>query len=207
LAWLPSVAHRAAHQLRRTIPVIAALVVAATATPILGASPTFGATATRAAYAPRVVIVVGPSGGATADYLDKARSYAEQAKAYGASVTSVLTPHATWARVLAAAQGANVLIYLGHGNGWPSPYAPYQGLTKDGLGLNPSDGSGNTKVKYYGEDLLREHIRLAPGAIVLLNRLCYASGNGEQARRQLRGRVPRGGRRRRSGRWPHEPRL
>ena len=45
-----------------------------------------------AAYAPRVVIVVGPSGGATRDYLGKAREYAAQAKAYGASVTSVLTP-------------------------------------------------------------------------------------------------------------------
>ena len=126
-----------------------------------------------------MVIVVGPSGGATRDYLGKAREYAAQAKAYGASVTSVLTPHATWDRVIAAAQGANVFIYLGHGNGWPSPYAPYQGITKNGLGLNPRDGSGNTKVKYYGEDLVRAHLRLAPGAIVLLNRLCYASGNAE----------------------------
>jgi hypothetical protein len=157
--------------------VIVALVVAATATFAIAAPA-------EAAYAPRVVIVVGPSGGATRDYLGKARSYATQAKAYGASVTSVLTPHATWARVVAAAQGANVFIYLGHGNGWPSPYAPYQGRTKNGLGLNPSDGSGNTRVKYYGESLIAAHIRLAPGALVLLNRLCYASGNGEPGSRE-----------------------
>jgi hypothetical protein len=131
-----------------------------------------------------VVIVVGPSGGATTDYLSKARAYAAQARDYGASVTSILTPHATWGRVLAAAQGANVLIYLGHGNGWPSRYAPYQGVTKNGLGLNPYDGSGNTRVRYYGEDLLAAHVRLAPGAIVLLNRLCYASGNGEPGSRE-----------------------
>jgi uncharacterized protein YraI len=153
--------------------VIASLVIAATAIAITPATPA------QAAYAPRVVIVVGPSGGATSDYLAKARSYAAQAKAYGASVTSVLTPHATWSRVLAAAQGANVFIYLGHGNGWPSPYSPYQDRTKDGLGLNPWDGSGHSRVKYYGAAFVREHIRLAPGAIVLLNRLCYASGNGE----------------------------
>jgi hypothetical protein len=153
--------------------VIAALVIAVTAIGTTTAAPA------QAAYAPRVVIVVGPSGGATRDYLGKARAYAAQARAYGASVTSVLTPRATWARVLAAAQGANVFIYLGHGNGWPSPYAPYQDRTKNGLGLNPSDGSGNTKVKYYGEAFVARHIRLAPGAVVLLNRLCYASGNGE----------------------------
>jgi hypothetical protein len=169
----PAVAHRAFPRLRPLIPVVAALAVAATATLATRPSPAEGA------YAPRVVIVVGPSGGATRDYLGKAREYAAQARALGADVTSVLTPHATWARVLAAAQGANVFIYLGHGNGWPSPYAPYQGLTKDGLGLNPWDGSGNSRVRYYGEELVRAQIRLAPGAIVLLNRLCYASGNGE----------------------------
>jgi hypothetical protein len=157
--------------------VIVALVVAASATVVI-------ATPAEAAYASRVVIVVGPSGGATSDYLAKARSYARQARAFGASVTSVLTPHATWARVLAASQGANVLIYLGHGNGWPSRYAPYQGITKNGLGLNPSDGSGNSRVRYYGEALVGAHIRLAPGAIVLLNRLCYASGNGEPGSRE-----------------------
>ena len=177
MASAPTVAHRASRQLRRTIPVIVALMVAATAT-IVTATPA------EAAYAPRVVIVVGPSGGATADYLSKARAYANQARDSGASVTSILTPHATWGRVLAAAQGANVFIYLGHGNGWPSPYGPYQGLTKNGLGLNPYDGSGNTRVKYYGEDLLAARVRLAPGAIVLLNRLCYASGNGEPGSRE-----------------------
>jgi hypothetical protein len=127
----------------------------------------------------KVVIVVGPVGGATASYKSGANKLADQARSYGASVTKVYTPNATWSRVYAAAKGANLLIYLGHGNGWPSRYGPYQGLTKNGLGLNPRDGSGNTKVRYYGEDFVRAHLRLAPGAIVLLNRLCYASGNAE----------------------------
>ena len=95
-------------------------------------------------------------------------------------MTELYTPRATWSRVVAAAQGANILIYLGHGNGWPSPYAPYQGVTKNGLGLNPYSGSGTgSPVKYYGEDRIASQIRLAPGAVVLLNHLCYASGNGE----------------------------
>ncbi len=172
MAWSPSVAPWAARQLRRAVPVIAATAVAVTA----------AATVTRpaqAAYHPRVVIIVGPAGGSTSDYLSHAHDYAAQARAYGAVVTEVYTPHATWSRVLAASQGANILIYLGHGNGWPSPYAPWQTRTKDGLGLNPSDGSGNVSVKYYGESAIAASIRLAPGAVVLLNRLCYASGAAE----------------------------
>ena len=173
MAWCPSVAPWAARQLRRAIPVIAATAVAVTAAATVAAPPV------QAGYHPRVVIVVGPVAGSTSDYLSHAHDYAAQARAHGAVVTEIYTPHATWQRVLAAAQGANILIYLGHGNGWPSPYAPYQTLTKDGLGLNPYDGSGNVSVKYYGEAEVAAHIRLAPGAVVLLNRLCYASGNAE----------------------------
>ena len=33
-----------------------------------------------------------------------------------------------------SSQGANLFIYLGHGNGWPSPYGPFERYTKDGLG-------------------------------------------------------------------------
>ena len=142
-----AVAHRAARQLRRAIPAIAALAIAAAATGTV-AQPA------QAAYAPRVVIVVGPTHGSTADYLAHARRYARQARARR-YVETVFHPHATWKRVMAAAQGANVFIYLGHGNGWPSPYAPYQGNTKNGLGLNPYDGASKNKVKFYGEDWIR----------------------------------------------------
>src|SRR5512143_2436540 len=120
LACGPTVAQRASRLLRHAIPAIAALVIAVTVITTTAATPA------HAAYAPRVVIVVGPAGGSTGDYLSHAREYAAQARSYGASVISILAPHATWARVLAAAQGANVFIYLGHGNGWPSPYAPFQ---------------------------------------------------------------------------------
>ena len=168
----PAATRLATRLLRVALPLCIALVVTATTPGARAASPSAG-------YAPRVVIVVGPAGSSTRDYLGKARAYAAQARRYGASVTLVLHPRATWARVLAATQGANVLIYLGHGNGWPSRYRPYQGVTKNGLGLNTADGAPASRVRYFGEDLLRAHIRLAPGAVVLLNRLCYASGSAE----------------------------
>jgi hypothetical protein len=137
------------------------------------------ATAPEAQAATRkVVIVVGPVGSATANYKDGARKLADQARSYGASVIQVFSPRATWSRVQAAAAGANLLIYLGHGNGWPSPYAPYSVYSKDGMGLNASYDNGNSNTKYYGEYYMKR-LKLAPNAVVVLNRLCYASGNSE----------------------------
>lgn len=134
--------------------------------------------ATRAATM-KVVVVVGPVGSQTASYKSSARSYANLARSYGASVTEIYSPYATWAKVKPALQGANLLIYLGHGNGWPSPYGPFQRMTKDGLGLNATYGNGNYNTKYYGEYYIDTYVQMAPNAVVILNRLCYASGNSE----------------------------
>ena len=126
----------------------------------------------------KVVIVVGPVGSQTASYIDNAKLLASQARSYGASVTEVYSPYATWSKVASVAKGANLLIYLGHGNGWPSPYAPFSAYTKDGMGLNKAAGYGNSNNKYYGEYYM-QRLALAPNAVVVLNRLCYASGNSE----------------------------
>src|SRR5699024_440480 len=96
----------------------------------------------------RVVVVVGPVGSKTSEYRTSARSYATLARSYGASVTEIYSPYATWSRVKSAAQGANLLIYLGHGNGYPSPYGAFQRYTKDGMGLNATSGNGNSNTKY-----------------------------------------------------------
>jgi hypothetical protein len=125
----------------------------------------------------KVVIVVGPAGGATSNYIYNAKKLASQARSYGATVVELYSPHATWSKVKSAAQGANVLIYLGHGNGYPSPYGAFNAKTKDGMGLNSSDGS--TSHTYYGEYYIDRDIQLAKNAVVILNRLCYASGNNE----------------------------
>jgi len=127
----------------------------------------------------KVVIVVGATEGATSTY----RSYADQAYAeaikYTANVTKVYSPNATWAKVKAAAAGANILLYYGHGNGWPSPYT-YDPTyaTKDGFGLNDPTNLSDNVHKYYGEPSVAT-LGLAPNAIVLLGNLCYASGNSE----------------------------
>jgi hypothetical protein len=127
----------------------------------------------------KVVVVVGPVGSKTAEYRTSARTYASIARSYGASVKEIYSPYATWGKVKAAAQGANLLIYLGHGNGYPSPYGAFQRYTKDGMGLNATYGNGNSNVKYYGEYYIDRDIQMARNSVVILNRLCYASGNSE----------------------------
>ena len=131
------------------------------------------------AAAKKVVIVVGPVGSQTSDYRSDAKRYASYARSYGASVTEIYSPYATWTKVKNAAQGANILIYLGHGNGYPSPYGSFQRYTKDGFGLNATSGNGNSNVKYWGEYYIDRDIQMAPNAVVILARLCYASGNSE----------------------------
>ncbi|HEU0242977.1 MAG TPA: hypothetical protein VFQ75_03675 [Candidatus Limnocylindrales bacterium] len=126
----------------------------------------------------KVVIVVGPVGSATSSYKDSANKLADLARSYGASVKKVYSPYATWGRVRDAAVGANLLIYLGHGNGWPSTHYPYSTATKNGMGLNSSYGNGNSNTKYYGQDYMLR-LDLASHSVVMLNRLCYASGNNE----------------------------
>jgi flagellar hook assembly protein FlgD len=95
-------------------------------------------------------------------------------------VRRVFFPHATWENVLANIQDANLVVYMGHGYGFPSAYQDVLTESRqDGMGLNSFDGSGVNEYTYYGATRLRESVRLAPNAIVYLNHLCYSTGNGE----------------------------
>jgi flagellar hook assembly protein FlgD len=184
----------------------ALIIVAAIVAELLALSFTSFAPAARAASPAtdpgpkRAVIVVGPVESTTSSYIKDANDLAAALTADGIDVTKIYAPNATWKVVKDAAMDADFFAYLGHGNGWPSPYAPFQEDSKDGLGLDKSDGS--MTVKYYGECFLiggsptttdpatgdplctpgknyGSGIRLAPNAIVLLNHLCYSDGNGE----------------------------
>ena len=151
-------------------------------TAVLAALVGFGALTAVApgvrAAAYKVVIVVGPTGSSTANYRYNANLLATQAASYGATVVRLYSPNATWSRVSSAARGAKVLIYLGHGNGWPSPYYPFSTARMDGMGLNAALNQGNANTRYYGETYMAS-LHLAADAVVILNRLCYASGDSE----------------------------
>jgi hypothetical protein len=153
--------------------VIASLLVTGLFVPaVLAASPATGVA--------KVVVIVGPSGGATDRYRAEARKAAALARRYTSDVTEIYSPNATWPAVKAALQGASLVIYMGHGNGWPSPYRDsLYPASQNGFGLNPSSGGNDSTHQYFGEAKIAKSIRLAPDAVVLLNHLCYASGNSE----------------------------
>ena len=76
-----------------------------------------------AATSPKVAIIVGPGGSLTSSYLAWGRAAATEARHYTSNVVVVLTPRATWSRVKAAMTGASVVVYIGRGRGFPSPYS------------------------------------------------------------------------------------
>ena len=137
---------------------------------------------TVAATSPKVAIIVGPGGSQTSSYLKLGRSAAAEARRYTSNVVEVFTPRATWSRVKAAMTGASVVVYIGQGRGYPSRYtAKLAPTTQDGFGLNPVSGHGNSTTRYYGEAWIRK-VHLAANAVVVLSRVPYASGMGEDGR-------------------------
>ena len=137
-------------------------------------------TADAVATAPKVVIVVGAVEGSTGGYRNKGDQIYAEAIRHTPNVIKLYSPDATWAKVKAAAQGASVFIYLGHGYGFPSPYrAVLTPTVHDGMGLNEVGGISDSDKKYYGESLIASDIRFAKNAVVILSGLCYAAGSSE----------------------------
>jgi flagellar hook assembly protein FlgD len=136
-------------------------------------------TEVRAADAPKAVIVSGPVHSLTQRYKAYARDIADAAEAKGMDVTRIFHPTATVDRVKKHANGAKLFVYVGHGNGWPSAFGPFQEDTKNGLGLNPADPDKRTtsNVIYKGANWLKANVEFAPNAVVILSHLSYASGN------------------------------
>jgi hypothetical protein len=148
---------------------------------LVGLVSTLGAIAPAraAARVPRVVFIVGPVGDLTAAYRAQADEAAAIAADAGAQVVRIYSPDATWPAVEQAVRGASIVVYLGHGNGWPSRYRDSLfPATQDGFGLNPVAGVDDDAHQYFGEASTAT-LQLAPNAVVLLHHLCYASGNTE----------------------------
>jgi hypothetical protein len=159
---------------------LVALLLAAFLAPLLAWGPGGATTALGAEGGAKVAIIVGPVG---PEITPRYRAIAEEAAAiarkYTANVVRVYSPNATWPAVQEAVRGASIVIYLGHGNGWPSRYRDsLYPPSQNGFGLNPVAGNGDDAHQYFGEKFV-EGLRIAKGAVILLHHLCYASGNSE----------------------------
>jgi len=152
----------------------------------------------------KVAIIVGPMGSSqTASNRNHADQLAADAQALGATVTKAYSPNATYSRVRTAVAGANIIVYYGHGSGYPNPY--HGSLLADrnnGWGLNTTtthgdqDSWSNHTLVYCGEKALRGKltsgdgadqkkycgagaIAPAPGFVMVYVGSCYTAGGNE----------------------------
>ena len=151
----------------------------------------------------KVVIIVGPVGSLTNSYRARGDEVANVASAAGATVVKVYSPNATWANVRAAVDGANIIVYFGHGNGFPNPYGSTELRDRtNGWGLNRTTTNGDgdnwqTTLAYCGEKALMGTltggdgavqqtycsggpITPAPGFVMVYGQAHYAPGFGER---------------------------
>ena len=171
------------------------------------ASTAFAPAPARAA-GPKVVVIVGPVGTQTANYRERGDDIANAATAAGATVVKVYSPNATWAAVRAAVNGANVIVYVGHGNGYPNPYSATENIDRvNGWGLNMVAGKDgddptgdgdtiNAAMVYCGEKALLGTLGPSDGAtqrqycaggpitpaanfVMVYSNACYTPGAGE----------------------------
>ena len=118
----------------------------------------------------KVAIIVGPVAGLTSSYRTSANRVADAATAAGATVVKAYSPNATWAKVRAAVNGANIIVYFGHGNGFPNPYSSSENRDRvNGWGLNRTTSNGDadswsTTMVYCGEKALRGTLTASDGA-------------------------------------------
>jgi hypothetical protein len=159
----------------------------------------------KAAVTPiKVAIIVGPMGSSqTSSNRSHANDLADYATSMGATVVKAYSPNATYSKVRTAVAGANIVVYYGHGSGYPNPY--HNSLLADrnnGWGLNTTtthgdqDSWANHTLVYCGEKALRGQltssdgadqkkycgagaIAPAPGFVMVYIGSCYTAGGNE----------------------------
>jgi hypothetical protein len=170
---------------------------------ILALTAAAHAPAPASAAGPKVAVIVGPTGSLTSTFRSRADQVAAEAAASGATVAKAYSPNATWANVLNAVEGASIIVYFGHGNGFPSPYGSTELRDRhNGWGLNRTTTNGDSDswsstLVYCGEKALlgtlgpydgaaqRQYcsggpIRPARGFVMIYAQAHYAPGFGER---------------------------
>jgi hypothetical protein len=170
-----------------------ALAIVLATTAVVGAIPGLRPPPVAAA-APKVAILVGPTAITDSHYYPWAKELKRTARAAGATVDLRYCP--TPAQAKAATEGASIIVYFGHGNGFPNPYSATESTDRvNGWGLrNPAQSWNKERctdsvLRYYGEDYLTGKIsgngwsgggiKPAPNFVMVYSNACYAPGAGE----------------------------
>lgn len=147
-----------------------------------------------AAAAQKVAILVGPTAITDSHYRPWAEEMADAVSALGA--TADLRYCATPAEAKAAVDGAHIIVYFGHGTGFPNPYSATElpnsvngwGLRDPAKSWNASS-CGDSVLRYYGENYLTGRtsgngwaagpITPAANFVMVYSNACYTPGAGE----------------------------
>lgn len=109
----------------------------------------------------KAVLIVGPQEDNTADSENEMDKIAAYLKSQGVSVHQFYDEKAVWNDIIKSANGANILIYSGHGT------TTGDNGTVGGLCLQSIISTRE----------IRESIKLSPNAIVLFQSVCYGAGS------------------------------
>ncbi|TGK38421.1 ankyrin repeat domain-containing protein [Leptospira gomenensis] len=112
--------------------------------------------------------VDGDDGPGTLGYSKNMRAIAKILRERGVSVTEYYSPKNSWDQIRQSVQGANLLLYAGHGVGSNLTDSPYHQKYVGGFAL---------KGKFVSNDDVETRFHPAPGAIVLFLGACFTAGN------------------------------
>ncbi|TGM98320.1 ankyrin repeat domain-containing protein [Leptospira yasudae] len=112
--------------------------------------------------------VDGDNGPGTLGYIKNMQGVAKVLRERGVQVTEYYSPKNSWDQIKGSIQGANLVLYAGHGVGSNLTDSPFHQKYVGGFAL---------KGKFVSNDDVENTLKPAPGAIVLFLGACFTAGN------------------------------
>ncbi|MCG6169802.1 ankyrin repeat domain-containing protein [Leptospira sanjuanensis] len=112
--------------------------------------------------------VDGDNGPGTLGYIKNMQGVAKVLRERGVQVTEYYSPKNSWDQIKGSIQGANLVLYAGHGVGSNLTDSPYHQKYVGGFAL---------KGKFVSNDDVENTLKPAPGAVVLFLGACFTAGN------------------------------
>jgi hypothetical protein len=142
--------------------------------------------AVRAAASYKAVFIIGWDG-SPEYFANDFNTTAAWLANYGVTSYKFYTPNAKWSSVKSALEGANIVVYAGHGSGYEPGETEADQEYKNGFTLDPDASYNNVGDNWYRQNgIINRHIlntdvaSLAPNALVIMTGACYSSGKSAE---------------------------